>query len=54
MNVFIIGSGGCEYVLVWKVVQDLCVVKVFVVLGNVGIVIEVKCENVVIDVLVLE
>lgn len=40
MKVLVIGNGGCEYVLVWKVVQLLLVDIVYVVLGNVGIVLE--------------
>lgn len=56
MKVLVIGNGGCEYVLVWKVVQSLLVETVFVVLGNVGIVLELVLQNVVIgviDILVL-
>ncbi len=54
MNVLIIGSGGREHALAWKVAQDPRVVKVFVAPGNAGTAIEAKCENVAIDVLALE
>ncbi|MBV6754649.1 phosphoribosylamine--glycine ligase [Pseudomonas chlororaphis] len=54
MNVLIIGSGGREHALAWKVAQDPRVVKVFVAPGNAGTAIETKCENVAIDVLALE
>jgi phosphoribosylamine--glycine ligase len=54
MNVLIIGSGGREHALAWKVAQDPRVVKVFVAPGNAGTATEAKCENVAIDVLALE
>ncbi|MGA8138410.1 MULTISPECIES: phosphoribosylamine--glycine ligase [Pseudomonas] len=54
MNVLIIGSGGREHALAWKVAQDPRVEKVFVAPGNAGTAIEAKCENVAIDVLALE
>ncbi|NWA25281.1 phosphoribosylamine--glycine ligase [Pseudomonas gingeri] len=54
MNVLIIGSGGREHALAWKVAQDPRVKKVFVAPGNAGTAIEAKCENVAIDVLALE
>ena len=54
MNVLIIGSGGREHALAWKVAQDPRVAKVFVAPGNAGTAIEAKCENVAIDVLALE
>jgi len=50
----IIGSGGREHALAWKVAQDPRVQKVFVAPGNAGTAIEAKCENVAIDVLALE
>jgi hypothetical protein len=49
--VLIIGSGGREHALAWKVAQDPRVEKVFVAPGNAGTAIEAKCENVAIDVL---
>ncbi|TWC41279.1 phosphoribosylamine--glycine ligase [Pseudomonas sp. SJZ079] len=54
MNVLIIGSGGREHALAWKVAQDPRVEKVFVAPGNAGTAIEAKCQNVAIDVLALE
>ena len=54
MNVLIIGSGGREHALAWKVAQDQRVEKVFVAPGNAGTATEAKCENIAIDVLALE
>ncbi|HYQ39768.1 MAG TPA: phosphoribosylamine--glycine ligase [Pseudomonas sp.] len=54
MNVLIIGSGGREHALAWKVAQDPRVAKVFVAPGNAGTATEAKCENVAIDVLAIE
>ena len=54
MNVLIIGSGGREHALAWKVAQDTRVAKVFVAPGNAGTATEAKCENVAIDVLDIE
>ena len=54
MNVLIIGSGGREHALAWKVAQDSRVQKVFVAPGNAGTATEAKCENVAIDVLDIE
>src|SRR5690606_18811198 len=54
MNVLIIGSGGREHALAWKVAQDKRVEKVFVAPGNAGTATEAKCQNVAIDVLAIE
>jgi phosphoribosylamine--glycine ligase len=54
MNLLIIGSGGREHALAWKVAQDPRVQKVFVAPGNAGTATEAKCENVAIDVLAIE
>ncbi|KTT30260.1 phosphoribosylamine--glycine ligase, partial [Pseudomonas oryzihabitans] len=54
MNVLIIGSGGREHALAWKVAQDTRVTKVYVAPGNAGTATEAKCENVALDVLALE
>ncbi len=54
MNVLIIGSGGREHALAWKVAQDPRVETVFVAPGNAGTATEAKCQNVAIDVLALE
>lgn len=53
MNVLIIGNGGREHALAWKIAQDPKVNKVFVAPGNAGTATEAKCENVPIDVLAL-
>ncbi|MBU1302494.1 MAG: phosphoribosylamine--glycine ligase [Gammaproteobacteria bacterium] len=54
MKVLIIGSGGREHALAWKVAQDPRVEKVFVAPGNAGTATEAKCENVAIDALAIE
>jgi len=54
MNVLIIGNGGREHALAWKVAQDPRVEKVFVAPGNAGTATEAKCENVDIAVTALE
>ncbi len=46
MKVLIIGGGGREHALAWKVAQSPKVEKVFVAPGNAGTVREAKCENV--------
>ena len=51
MKVLIIGSGGREHALAWKVAQSQDVSKVFVAPGNAGSGREAKVENVAIDVL---
>jgi len=54
MNVLIIGSGGREHALAWKVAQDARVETVFVAPGNAGTATVPKCKNVDIEVLALE
>lgn len=54
MKVLIIGSGGREHALAWKVAQDPRVEKVYVAPGNAGTATEAKCENVAIDVLAID
>ncbi|MEN9465437.1 MAG: hypothetical protein RL217_1618 [Pseudomonadota bacterium] len=51
MKVLIIGSGGREHALAWKVKQSPLVEKVFVAPGNAGSAREAGVENVAIDVL---
>ena len=51
MNILVLGSGGREHALAWKIAQDAKVTKVFVAPGNAGTVTENKCENVQIDIL---
>src|SRR5512139_1131411 len=46
MNILIIGSGGREHALAWKVAQSPRVVRVFVAPGNAGTAREAKCLNV--------
>ena len=50
MNVLIIGGGGREHALAWKVAQSAKVSKVFVAPGNAGTALEDKLENVAFDV----
>jgi len=54
MNVLIIGSGGREHALAWKVAQSAKVTKIFVAPGNAGTTLENKVENVAIDVCDIE
>lgn len=46
MKVLVIGSGGREHALAWKLAQSPRVSKVYVAPGNGGTAHEVKCENV--------
>ena len=54
MNILIIGNGGREHALAWKVAQDPRITKVFIAPGNAGSATEDKCENVAIDVLAID
>jgi phosphoribosylamine--glycine ligase len=54
MNVLIIGAGGREHALAWKVAQSLQVNEVFVAPGNAGTALETKVTNVAIDVMAFE
>jgi phosphoribosylamine--glycine ligase len=49
MNVLIVGGGGREHALAWKVAQSARVARVFVAPGNAGTALEPKVENVAID-----
>lgn len=49
MNILIIGNGGREHAVAWKIAQDAKVTKVFVAPGNAGTAREAKCENVAIE-----
>jgi len=51
MNVLIIGSGGREHALAWKVAQSARVGEVFVAPGNAGTAREARVRNVAIDVM---
>lgn len=46
MNVLIIGNGGREHAIAWKVAQSDQVTKVFVAPGNAGTALEPKVENI--------
>jgi len=46
MNVLLIGSGGREHALAWKIAQSPRVDKVFVAPGNAGIAMESNIENI--------
>lgn len=45
MNVLVVGSGGREHAIVWKVLQNQSVKKVYCAPGNDGIGLENRCEN---------
>ena len=45
MRVLIVGSGGREHALAWKVASSARVARVFVAPGNAGTQQEAKCEN---------
>jgi phosphoribosylamine---glycine ligase len=46
MKVLIVGSGGREHALAWKVVQSHLVTQVFVAPGNAGTTLESKVQNI--------
>ena len=50
MKVLLVGNGGREHALAWKIAQSSKVTQVFVAPGNAGTAIEPKLENVAIDV----
>ena len=49
MKILIIGSGGREHALAWKVAQSSSVDSVYVAPGNGGTATEAKTQNVAID-----
>ena len=51
MNILVLGNGGREHALAWKIAQDEKVAKVFVAPGNAGSATENKCENVALNIL---
>ena len=51
MKILVIGSGGREHALAWKLAQPDYVNRVFVAPGNAGTALEAKVENVNIDVM---
>ena len=46
MKVLLVGSGGREHALAWKMAKSNKVFKIFVAPGNGGTAIENKCENI--------
>ena len=46
MKLLLIGSGGREHALAWKLAQSSKVEKIYVAPGNGGTAIENKCENI--------
>src|SRR6185503_9375124 len=54
MNVLVIGGGGREHALCWKIAQSRLVQKVFCAPGNAGTLVEPKVENVAISPLAVE
>ena len=54
MNVLVIGGGGREHCLAWKLAQSAQVETVFVAPGNAGTATEKKLSNVAIDVMDFE
>jgi len=46
MNVLVVGGGGREHALAWKLAQSPRVSRVLVAPGNAGTAVEPKCENV--------
>lgn len=51
MNILVLGSGGREHALAWKIAQDEKVKTVFVAPGNAGTATEPKCQNVALNIL---
>ncbi|MDO4224195.1 MAG: phosphoribosylamine--glycine ligase [Acinetobacter sp.] len=51
MNILVLGSGGREHALSWKIAQDDKVSTVFVAPGNAGTATEAKCQNVALNIL---
>jgi len=54
MKVLIIGSGGREHALAWKVAQSARVEKVYVAPGNAGTALENKVQNLPFDIMAFE
>ena len=51
MRILVIGNGGREHALAWKLAESSSVERVFVAPGNPGTALEAKCENVPIGVM---
>ena len=54
MKILVIGSGGREHAMAWRICQTPGVTKVFVAPGNGGTALEAKMENVPISDLTFE
>lgn len=46
MNILLIGSGGREHAIAWKIAKNKRVEKIYVAPGNGGTAVESKCENI--------
>ena len=46
MNILLIGSGGREHAIAWKIAKNKKVEKIYVAPGNGGSAVESKCENI--------
>lgn len=46
MNILLVGSGGREHAIAWKIAQNPRVEKIYCAPGNGGTMVEHKCENV--------
>ncbi|ESK40425.1 phosphoribosylamine-glycine ligase [Acinetobacter nectaris CIP 110549] len=51
MNILVLGNGGREHALAWKIAQDSQVSQVFVAPGNAGTATEEKCKNIQLNIL---
>lgn len=49
MNILVVGSGGREHALAWKLAEPDAVARVFVAPGNAGTALEPKLENIALD-----
>ena len=49
MNILVVGSGGREHALAWKLAEPETVERVYVTPGNAGTALEPKLENVPLD-----
>jgi phosphoribosylamine---glycine ligase len=49
MNILVVGGGGREHALAWKLARSPRAVRVYVAPGNAGTAHEPKCENVAVD-----
>ena len=49
MNILVIGSGGREHALIWKISQSPLVKKIYAAPGNAGIESLAECVNIAVD-----